>query len=53
MAIVEIKVPDIGDLDEVAVIELMVKVGDTIAPEQSLITVESDKASMEIPASQG
>ena len=52
-AIVEIKVPDIGDTDEVAVIELMVKVGDTIAPEQSLITVESDKASMEIPASQG
>ena len=53
MAIVEIKVPDIGDMDEVAVIELLVKVGDTIAPEQSLITVESDKASMEIPASQG
>ena len=45
------KVPDIGDLDEVAVIELLVKVGDTIKPEQSLITVESDKASMEIPAS--
>src|SRR3990167_5926410 len=53
MAIVEIKVPDIGDLDEVAVIELLVKVGDTIKPEQSLITVESDKASMEIPASEG
>ena len=45
------KVPDIGDLDEVAVIELLVKVGDAIKPEQSLITVESDKASMEIPAS--
>ena len=52
MAIVEIKVPDIGDFDEVTVIELMVKVGDTIRAEQSLITVESDKASMEIPSSQ-
>ena len=47
------KVPDIGDLDEVAVIELLVKVGDTIKPEQSLITVESDKASIQIPASEG
>jgi dihydrolipoamide dehydrogenase len=53
VSIVEIKVPDIGDLDEVAVIELLVKVGDTIKAEQSLITVESDKASMEIPASEG
>ncbi|WP_293663275.1 biotin/lipoyl-containing protein, partial [Rhodoferax sp. OV413] len=53
MAIVDIKVPDIGDFDEVSVIELLVKVGDTIKPEQSLITVESDKASMEIPASAG
>jgi len=44
-------VPDIGDLAEVAVIELMVKVGDTVKAEQSLITVESDKASMEIPSS--
>jgi len=51
MAMIEIKVPDIGDFDEVAVIELMVKVGDTINAEQSLITVESDKASMEIPSS--
>ena len=51
MAMIEIKVPDIGDFDEVAVIELMVKVGDTIKAEQSLITVESDKASMEIPSS--
>jgi len=48
MAAVEIKVPDIGDFAEVTVIELLVKVGDTIKPEQSLITVESDKASMEI-----
>ena len=51
MALVEVKVPDIGDFDEVAVIELMVKVGDTVKAEQSLITVESDKASMEIPCS--
>jgi pyruvate dehydrogenase E2 component (dihydrolipoamide acetyltransferase) len=47
----KMKVPDIGDFDEVAVIELMVKVGDTVKAEQSLITVESDKASMEIPSS--
>ena len=51
MAMIEIKVPDIGDLDEVAVIELLVKAGDAIKAEQSLITVESDKASMEIPSS--
>ena len=50
---VQIKVPDIGDFKEVEVIEVMVAVGDTIKAEQSLITVESDKASMEIPASQG
>ncbi len=48
---VEIRVPDIGDFKDVEVIELLVKPGDTIAPEQSLITVESDKASMEIPSS--
>ncbi|VTU17010.1 Dihydrolipoyllysine-residue acetyltransferase component of pyruvate dehydrogenase complex [Variovorax sp. SRS16] len=52
MATVEVKVPDIGDFDEVAVIEVLVKVGDTVKAEQSLITVESDKASMEIPSSQ-
>ena len=51
MALIEVKVPDIGDFKDVAVIELLVKVGDTIAAEQSLVTVESDKASMEIPAS--
>jgi pyruvate dehydrogenase E2 component (dihydrolipoamide acetyltransferase) len=51
MALVEIKVPDIGDFDEVAVIELLVKPGDAVTAEQSLITVESDKASMEIPSS--
>ena len=48
---VELRVPDIGDFKDVAVIELLVAVGDTVAAEQSLITVESDKASMEIPAS--
>ena len=51
MSLIEIKVPDIGDFSEVTVIELLVKPGDTIKAEQSLITVESDKASMEIPSS--
>ena len=51
MATIEIHVPDIGDFDEVTVIELMVKPGDIVRAEQSLITVESDKASMEIPSS--
>jgi pyruvate dehydrogenase E2 component (dihydrolipoamide acetyltransferase) len=51
MALVDIKVPDIGDFAEVTVIELMVKVGDVIKVDQSLLTVESDKASMEIPSS--
>ena len=50
-ASIEVRVPDIGDFKEVEVIELLVKVGDTIAVDQSLITVESDKASMEIPSS--
>ena len=48
---VEVVVPDIGDFKDVEVIELLVKVGDTVSKEQSLITVESDKASMEIPSS--
>ncbi len=51
MAVIDIKVPDIGDFKDVAVIELLVKPGDTVKEEQSLITVESDKASMEIPSS--
>ena len=51
MALMEVKVPDIGDFDQVLVIEVLVKVGDTIKVEQSLVTVESDKASMEIPSS--
>ncbi|SHN24700.1 dihydrolipoyl dehydrogenase [Rhizobacter sp. OV335] len=51
MALIDIKVPDIGDFKDVAIIELLVKPGDTVKAEQSLITVESDKASMEIPSS--
>jgi pyruvate dehydrogenase E2 component (dihydrolipoamide acetyltransferase) len=51
MASIEVKVPDIGDFDEVSVIEVLVKPGDTVKAEQSLVTVESDKASMEIPSS--
>ena len=51
MAIIEVKVPDIGDFESVAIIEVLVKPGDVVKVEQSLITVESDKASMEIPCS--
>ncbi len=51
MPLIDIKVPDIGDFKDVAVIELLVKPGDTVKLEQSLISVESDKASMEIPSS--
>ena len=51
MALIEVKVPDIGDFKDVAVIEVFVKSGDTIKVEQSLVTVDSDKASMEIPSS--
>ncbi|HEY4542885.1 MAG TPA: dihydrolipoyl dehydrogenase [Noviherbaspirillum sp.] len=52
MSLTQVKVPDIGDFKEVEVIEVLVKVGDTIKVDQSLVTVESDKASMEIPSSQ-
>ena len=48
--LVEARVPDIGDFDSVDIIEVLVKVGDSIALEDSLITVESDKASMDIPS---
>jgi len=51
MSVIEIKVPDIGDFAEVTVIELLVKPGDTVRADQSLVTVESDKASMEVPCS--
>ncbi len=50
--IIEIKVPDIGDFSDVEIIEILVNVGDTINAEDSLISVESDKAAMEIPAPQ-
>jgi pyruvate dehydrogenase E2 component (dihydrolipoamide acetyltransferase) len=50
MALVEVKVPDIGDFQNVEIIELLVQPGDTIAVDQSLLTVESDKATMEIPS---
>ena len=50
MSTVEVHVPDIGDFDSVEVIEVLVAAGDTIAEEDSLITVESDKATMEIPS---
>ena len=50
MSTVEVKIPDIGDFDEVEVIEVLVSVGDTVQPEDSLITLESDKAAMEIPS---
>jgi len=51
MAMIELQVPDIGDFKDVEVIEILVKAGDTVAADQSLITIESDKASMEIPSS--
>jgi dihydrolipoamide dehydrogenase len=50
--LIEVKVPDIGDFDAVEVIEVLVKVGDTVKKEDSLITLESDKATMEIPSPQ-
>jgi dihydrolipoamide dehydrogenase len=51
MSLIDVNVPDIGDLKEVEVIEVLVKAGDTVKVDQSLVTVESDKASMEIPSS--
>ena len=50
MALVEVKVPDIGDYKDVEVVEVLVKPGDMVTKEQSLISLESDKATMEIPA---
>src|SRR4051812_40305309 len=50
MATIEIKVPDIGDFKDVPVIELLVKPGDTVQKEESLITLESDKATMDVPS---
>ena len=51
MKTVEVKVPDIGDFDAIPVIELLVQVGDTVAKDQGLVTLESDKATMEVPSS--
>jgi pyruvate dehydrogenase E2 component (dihydrolipoamide acetyltransferase) len=51
MATIEIKVPDIGDFKDIPVIEVLVKEGDRVEKEQSLVTLESDKATMEVPAS--
>ena len=51
MSLLEVKVPDIGEFTDVEVIEILVKVGDVVIADQSLVTVESDKASMEIPSS--
>jgi len=48
--IVEVKVPDIGDFKDVPVIEVLVKLGDTVKAEDSLITLESDKATMDVPS---
>ena len=50
MALLEIRVPDIGDFKDVPVIELLVKPGDKVVKEQSLVTLESDKATMEVPS---
>jgi len=52
MSLIQVPVPDLGDIADAAIIEILVKVGDSISPEQSLITLESDKASMEVPAPQ-
>ena len=49
--IIEIKVPDIGDYKDVPVIEVLVKVGDTVEKEQSIVVLESDKATMDVPSS--
>ena len=49
--LIEVKVPDIGDFTDIPVIEILVKVGDTIKKEDSLVSLESDKATMEVPAS--
>src|SRR4249919_1252765 len=48
--LLEVKVPDIGDFNDVPVIEVLVKPGDTVKPEDSLVTLESDKATMDVPS---
>ncbi|WP_301335779.1 biotin/lipoyl-containing protein, partial [Xanthomonas arboricola] len=51
MAVIEIKVPDIGDYSDVPVIEVLVAVGDSVVKDQGLVTLESDKATLEVPSS--
>src|SRR5580765_4999728 len=53
MAVIEVKVPDIGDFSDVPVIEVFVKAGDVIKAEDSLVTLESDKATMDVPSPSG
>ena len=53
MAVIEVKVPDIGDFSDVPVIEVFVKAGDVVKPEDSLVTLESDKATMDVPSPSG
>ncbi|AJK47123.1 dihydrolipoyl dehydrogenase [Burkholderia plantarii] len=50
MSLIEVKVPDIGDFNDIPVIEVLVKAGDTVEKEQSLVTLESDKATMDVPS---
>jgi pyruvate dehydrogenase E2 component (dihydrolipoamide acetyltransferase) len=50
MSTVDVKVPDIGDFKDVPVIEIFVKPGDTVKPEDPLVTLESDKATMDVPS---
>ncbi|WP_319019504.1 biotin/lipoyl-containing protein, partial [Xanthomonas sacchari] len=50
MAVIEVKVPDIGDYSDVPVIEVLVAVGDTVKKDQGLVTLESDKATLEVPS---
>ena len=51
MSLVEVNVPDIGDFSDVPVIDLFVKVGDTIKVDDAIVTLESDKATMDVPSS--
>jgi len=50
MSALEVKVPDIGDFKDIPVIEVLVKAGDSVKPEDALVTLESDKATMDVPA---
>ncbi|MGB0296613.1 MAG: biotin/lipoyl-containing protein, partial [bacterium] len=52
MSVIEVRVPDIGDFQDVEIIEILVKPGDSVEAETSMITLESDKATMDVPAPQ-